>query len=73
MTDSCYDKPMALPPFKSYRYRLAHGGYVMIGAHDRLDALNEAARSLEGGRAVMDLLEEWDGTRYVAATANEGT
>lgn len=54
-----HDKPIATPGLKSYRYP-SRSGFIMIGAKDRLDALNEASRSLEGGRAVMDLLEEWD-------------
>lgn len=61
-----YDRPMAAPGLKSYRYPSRYGGYVMIGAKDNADALKEAARSIDG-EPEMSRLEAWDGEKYVPA------
>lgn len=56
-----HDKPLAATPFKSYRCRVPYG-YIMIGAKDDDDALNEAKRSSEF--ALRENLERWNGTEY---------
>lgn len=50
------DRPMAAPGLTSYRYRGAYG-FVMIGALDHADALQEAQRSVPGP-VVMERLQE---------------
>lgn len=59
------DRPLADKGLTSYRYRGRYG-WVMIGARDNQDALNEAKRSV-GGPVSIDNLEAWDGNRYVPA------
>jgi hypothetical protein len=54
--------PCAAPGFKSYRYRGRYG-FVMIGATDDNDALNEAARSVDHD-VSFDRLEYWNGAEY---------
>jgi hypothetical protein len=53
------DRPCAAPGLTSYRYRGAYG-WIMIGATDIGDALNEANRSLSHGFATPDRLEIWN-------------
>lgn len=60
-----HDKPLAAPPFDSYRYRGRYG-FIMIGARDTAEALSEARRSTDGP-ITLDRLEKWDGTRYKEA------
>lgn len=62
-----HDKPLAAPPFDSYRYRGRYG-FIMIGARDIAEALSEARRSTDGP-VTPDHLEKWDGTQYTAAGA----
>lgn len=62
-----HDKPLAAPPFDSYRYRGRYG-FIMIGARDTAEALSEARRSTDGP-VTIDHLEKWDGTRYTVAGA----
>jgi hypothetical protein len=57
------DKPLASHGFESYRYRSKYG-WIMIGAKDHADALNEANRSLTGEKAELSLLEIWTGKQY---------
>ena len=40
-------------------------GWIMIGARDHVDALNEANRSLERSNAKIDRLQVWNGGGYV--------
>lgn len=61
-TDIC-NKPLATHPLISYRYA-GNYGYIMIGAKNDLDALNEADRSLSQGKATKDKLEIWNGNQY---------
>jgi hypothetical protein len=58
------DLPCAAPGLKSYRYPTGLFGWIMIGAKDDGDALNEADRSREHKGASLTLLEVWDGTTY---------
>jgi len=51
------DKPLAAPGLTSYRF-----GWVMIGAKDRKDALEEARRSSDFVKP--ETLEVWDGEKY---------
>ena len=60
-----HNKPLAAPPFDSYRYRGRYG-FIMIGARDTAEALIEARRSTDGP-VTPDYLEKWDGTQYTAA------
>lgn len=62
-----HEKPLAGDGLTSYRYRGPYG-YVMIGARDHQDALNEARRSLTEGDATIDNLQVWDGNQYVDVT-----
>lgn len=64
------EKPLAGEGLTSYRYRGPYG-YVMIGARDHQDALNEARRSLTEGDATIDNLQVWDGEQYVDVTGPE--
>jgi hypothetical protein len=57
-----HNKPCASPNLQSFRYRGRYG-WIMIGAHDVLDALREAARST-GGNVTLQSLQEWDGEQY---------
>jgi hypothetical protein len=59
------DKPMAAKGYISYRYRGRYG-WIMIGALNDADALNEAGRSLNWDKPVMSNLERWNGECYVA-------
>lgn len=52
------NRPMAAPGLISYRYTGRYG-YVMIGAGDDADALNEASRSIDG-KPDPAKLERWD-------------
>jgi hypothetical protein len=47
------DKPLAAPGLNSYRYRGRYG-FIMIGATDTPDALNEARRSTDEPVTVKD-------------------
>jgi hypothetical protein len=58
-----HDKPLAAAGLTSYRYKGAYG-WIMIGAKDAADALNEANRSLSTGKAIAANLEIWDGAQY---------
>lgn len=58
-----HDKPMAVSPLVSYRYRSRYG-WIMIGACSDLDALCEAERSIKG-KAQKSHLQVWNGTVYV--------
>jgi hypothetical protein len=61
------NRPLAATGLTSYRYRGAYG-WIMIGARDRKDALNEAFRSLTIERIeTLENLEVWNGERYVGA------
>jgi hypothetical protein len=60
---SIYDKPLATSGLHSFRYRGRYG-WIMIGAHDALDALREAARSTDN--VTIAKLQEWDGEKYVS-------
>lgn len=61
-----WNRPCAAEGLLSFRYRGKYG-YIMIGAKDVDDALNEAARS--NGTAHPWYLEIWNGTAYVKAVA----
>lgn len=61
------DKPMAAKGLTSYRYK-GKFGWIMIGAKDLTDALNEANRSLEKKDAIVDNLQVWDGKQYKPIT-----
>jgi hypothetical protein len=56
------DLPLAAEGFISYRYKGRYG-WVMIGANDHLDALNEAKRS-EKDKVFLSRLQVWNGTQY---------
>ena len=56
------NKPCASPNLQSFRYRGRYG-WIMIGAHDVLDALREAARST-GGNVSIQSLQQWNGDLY---------
>lgn len=58
------DKPMAAKGLTSYRARGRYG-WVMIGATDHQDAMNEALRSTD----IVHSLEVWDGVKYVPAVS----
>lgn len=62
-----HEKPLAVAGLTSYRYRGPYG-YVMIGARDYQDALNEARRSLTEGDVTIENLQVWDGNQYVDVT-----
>ena len=54
-----HNRPCAATGLISYRYN-GPFGFIMIGATDHQDAINEANRSLTGARAVMENLEIWN-------------
>ena len=56
------DKPMAAHGLTSYRYKGRYG-WIMIGAKDDNDALNEAQRSTSD-KVTMNNLQIWNGTNY---------
>ena len=56
------NRPLAAPPWDSYRYRGRYG-FIMIGARDTAEALNEARRSTDAP-VTLDNLEKWTGARY---------
>ena len=56
-----HDRPLAVAGLTSYRARGRYG-WIMIGARDDADAMQEAQRSTD---APTDL-QRWDGTQYVA-------
>lgn len=58
------NKPLAYKGLTSYRYK-GNYGWIMIGAKDTKDALNEANRSLSHGKASVEKLQVWDGSQYV--------
>lgn len=53
------NRPCAAKGLVSYRYKGLYG-FIMIGAMDHQDALNEAARSLTGSTPVIANLEIWN-------------
>lgn len=67
-----WEKPLAAAGLTSYRYPSGRGlissqqTWVMIGAKDHADAINEANRSLSQKAASMDKLQIWDGEKYVS-------
>lgn len=68
-----YDRPCADKGLTSYRYPKPWGGWIMIGATDIEDALNEAARSTSAPISSA-ALQVWSGNQYIPAThpAKEG-
>lgn len=60
------ERPCAAPGLTSYRYKGLYG-WIMIGAKDDLDALNEARRST--GAVTPDRLQVWNGAEYVNTPA----
>ena len=52
------EKPCAAQGLKSYRYK-GPFGFIMIGATDDDDALNEAQRSLCSGAVSPYCLQKW--------------
>ena len=60
---SLHNKPLAAHGLTSYRYQGRYG-FIMIGARDDVDALNEAQRSLTWDKATPDKLERWNGSQY---------
>ena len=65
------DKPMAAAgrgqsgAERSYRYQGTYG-WIMIGAGSTQEALSEANRSLSTGKATVDKLQKWDGSKYAS-------
>lgn len=59
------DKPMAAAGLISYRYKGRYG-WIMIGARNHADALNEAQRSTSD-KVNQDNLQVWNGTQYTEA------
>lgn len=57
------NRPCAAPGLISYRYRGRYG-WIMIGARDHTDALNEASRSTDDP-VKMTGLEIWITDRYI--------
>lgn len=57
-----YNKPCAAHGLESYRYRGRYG-WIMIGALNDADALNEARRSVQG-EVSYSLLQFWNGNDY---------
>lgn len=53
------DLPCAAKGFVSYRYKGPYG-WIMIGAKNIQDALNEANISLSNGKATMENLQIWN-------------
>ena len=64
---SFHNRPCAVAPLTSYRYPSNDSGWIMSGATDHEDAIREANRSLSHPNANVDLLEVWNGSRYVLA------
>lgn len=64
-----YDRPLASHGLVSYRYR-GDFGFVMIGAKNHFDALNQARRSISR-RPDPRLLEVWDGEKYVPVESEQ--
>jgi len=62
-----WDKPCADKGLISYRYRKDRG-FIMIGALNDDDALNEANRSLSDEDANKKYLEFWSGEKYVSVS-----
>jgi len=60
-----HDKPLAAPGLTSYRCKGRYG-WIMIGAKDNEDALNETRRSSDSVRP--ETLEVWNGERYTWAS-----
>ena len=59
--------PLAAHGLNSYRYRGGYG-WIMIGAHDKQDALKQAQRSTRDAVA-MERLQAWNGSEYVPAAS----
>ncbi len=59
MENNTHDYPCAANGLVSYRYNGALG-FIMIGAMDHQDALNEANRSLTSSIATIENLEIWN-------------
>ena len=59
------DKPYAAQGLISYRCKCSYG-WIMIGATDHDDAMQEARRSSDN--VNRDGLEVWNGERYVPVT-----
>ena len=59
MNNDTHNRPLAAEGLVSYRYT-GPFGFIMIGATDHADALNEANRSLSGSTATIANLEIWN-------------
>lgn len=57
-----HNKRMAIKGLTSYRYTGRYG-FIMIGATDTADALNEAQRSTSD-KVSINNLEVWNGSQY---------
>lgn len=58
------DLPHAPPGFISYRYEGIYG-YIMLAARNDELALIEAGKKIPCENLTIDLLEVWDGKRYI--------
>ena len=58
-----HERPCASKGLTSYRCKTIYG-WVMIGARDHDDAMNEAKQS--SSFAKRENLEVWDGSRYIS-------
>ena len=65
-----YNRPLAAAGLTSYRYRSRYG-WIMIGATDDADALQEAQRSTNDPVSRANL-QVWNGQRYISVELTHG-
>lgn len=63
--DLVTNRPLAIIGLTSYRYS-GRFGWIMIGAKNNQEALNEARRSTDDDVSIAKL-QIWDGFRYIQA------
>jgi hypothetical protein len=64
-TRSIHSRPLAAKGLTSYRYK-GNYGWIMIGARNTKDALNEARRSLSYGKPVKSKLQVYKSGKYTS-------
>ncbi len=67
-----HERPLAANGLQSYRYA-GRLGFVMIGARNHDEALQEAQRSLTSEVAVLSQLQVWDGEQYAGIADEEAS
>ena len=72
-TPGPWERALAIMGLISYRYRHGAYGFVMIGACDDEEALQQARLSISPDHPTPENLEVWNGSEYVPSAIAKAT